>query len=288
MTVYLDPSWMPGVPMRRVIVHWTAGGHRASDFDRRAYHVLVEGDGKVIRGIPSIAANSGSLKSGYAAHTLNCNADSIGVSLCCMAGAIEVPFSAGTAPMTRAQFERCAEVVAELCRAYGIPVSPRTVLTHAEVQGTLGIQQRAKWDYTRLAFDPAIVGATAIGDLLRQRVAAAMGMPVPVVTPLPPPAGGKGVVTASSLVLRRGPATTTDSIGSIPRGVEIVLLEPSESGEWLRIRTPFGAEGWVAARHVEITDGPEPQAPTVPHPARATIAAIRASLDVLEQQITGA
>lgn len=65
-------------------------------------------------------------------------------------------------------------------------------------------------------------------------------------------------------------------------------MEPSESGEWLRVRTPFGAEGWVSAQHVDITDGPEPTSPTTPHPARAAIADIRNRLDALEAMITGA
>ncbi|MER8949146.1 N-acetylmuramoyl-L-alanine amidase [Mesorhizobium sp. M0959] len=78
--------------MKRVICHWTAGSHSAGDTDRDAYHILVEGNGRLVRGRPSIALNSGRVKPGYAAHTLNCNGGSIGVSLCCMAGAEQRPF----------------------------------------------------------------------------------------------------------------------------------------------------------------------------------------------------
>lgn len=284
----LDPAWLPAVPMKRVIVHWTAGAHTAGATDRKAYHILIEGDGKVVRGTPSIALNSGSIKPGYAAHALNANTDSIGVSLCCMAGAVESPFDAGRFPMTARQFEVLVEVVADLCRAYSIPVTTRTVLSHAEVQGTLGITQRGKWDYTRLAFERAVMGGPTIGARLRDMVSAAMGQGAPAPAPLPPPAGGVGIVTASSLNLRRSPSTTAESRGTIPRGTPIELLEPSEAGDWLLIRTPFGIEGWVAGQHVEIMDGPEPEAPTMPHPARVTIAGIRAQLEILEAQITGA
>ncbi|MCV3209578.1 N-acetylmuramoyl-L-alanine amidase [Mesorhizobium sp. YC-39] len=171
----LPPDWMPNVPMKRVVCHWTAGSHSAGETDKDAYHILVEGNGGLVRGRPSIALNSGRVKSGYAAHTLNCNSGSIGVSLCCMAGAEERPFSAGRYPMTRTQWDALVVVVAELCNYYRIKVTPRTVLSHAEVESTLGIQQRGKWDFTRLPFDASVVGPRACGDRLRKDVMAAMG-----------------------------------------------------------------------------------------------------------------
>lgn len=168
----LPADWLPAARMSRVIVHWTAGSHRASGLDRSHYHLLIDADGLLARGTPSIALNdAGGTKSGYAAHTLNCNTGSIGVALCCMAGAIESPFNAGSAPMTRLQWETLPRVVAELCRRYDIAVSSRTVLSHAEVQANLGIKQRGKWDIARLPFDPATVGAKACGDQLRAAVA---------------------------------------------------------------------------------------------------------------------
>jgi hypothetical protein len=168
----IDPAWMPVAEMVRIVVHWTAGAHRASGLDRSHYHLLIEGDGTLVRGLPAIPDNQAPLRPGYAAHTLGCNTGAIGVSLCCMACAIESPFSAGPAPMTRTQWDRLPLVLAELCRRYAIPVTPRTVLSHAEVQGTLGLRQRGKWDIARLAFDPGVVGAQACGDLFRARTAA--------------------------------------------------------------------------------------------------------------------
>jgi N-acetyl-anhydromuramyl-L-alanine amidase AmpD len=169
----IPASWMPKCDMDRIIVHWTAGHHQASSGDREHYHILWEGDGTAVRGVPTIDKNVASgARAGYAAHTLNCNTGSIGVSMCCMASAVESPFSPGPAPMTRAQWDAMVSGVAQLCTRYGIPVTPRTVLSHAEVQGTLGIRQRQKWDVSRLAFDKSVVGATACGNLLRRQVAA--------------------------------------------------------------------------------------------------------------------
>jgi N-acetyl-anhydromuramyl-L-alanine amidase AmpD len=167
----IPASWMPDAKIKGIVVHWTAGNHKANATDREHYHILIEGDGKLVRGDPEIDLNSlPKVKPGYAAHTLNCNTGFIGVSLCCMAGAVESPFKPGTAPMTRMQFEMLGPVVLELCQRYNIKVTPQTVLTHAEVQANLGIPQRQKWDITRLAFDPAIKGARKIGDMIRKTV----------------------------------------------------------------------------------------------------------------------
>jgi|GEM_PF-590030 len=164
---FIPSDWIPAAKMERIICHWTAGAHKASEFDRGHYHILIEDDGKLVRGIPSIKLNEAPAKKGYAAHTLGANSGSIGVSLCCMGGANEAPFDPGKYPMTREHWDALTSVVADLCRRYSIPVTDTTVLSHAEVQNNLGIQQRGKWDFTRLAFDPSVKGAKACGDKLR-------------------------------------------------------------------------------------------------------------------------
>lgn len=168
-------DWMPAAGIDRIIVHWTAGASAATAFDREHYHLLIEGDGKLVRGIPTIDRNARTgTKPGYAAHTLNCNSGSIGVSLCGMAGAVEAPFSAGKHPLTLAQWKALPGVIATLAKRYGITINRKTVLTHAEVQGTLGITQRGKWDIARLPFDLAKHNAAAVGDDMRARAIAAL------------------------------------------------------------------------------------------------------------------
>jgi len=160
-------AWMPWARMQRIIVHWTAGAHKASGLDKAHYHILIEGDGKLVRGTPTIDLNQSPVKTGYAAHTLNCNSGSIGVSLCAMAGAVESPFDRGDSPITPKQWEVLPTVLADLCRRYAIPVTPATLLSHAEVQGTLGIKQRGKWD---IRWRPGSVGvqpAKTVGDEFR-------------------------------------------------------------------------------------------------------------------------
>lgn len=164
-------EWMPPARMVRIICHWTAGTYNVSALDREHYHIVIGGDGRLVRGDHSIKDNE-TAGGPYAAHTKNCNTGSIGVSLACMAGAIESPFTPGKYPMTQEQWDVLTSVVAELSRQYQIPIGPVTVLSHAEVEPTLRIKQAGKWDYTRLAFDLAVKGAAACGDKLRREARA--------------------------------------------------------------------------------------------------------------------
>ncbi len=167
--------------MERIIIHWSAGTHTVSALDRQHYHYIIDDDGDVHAGDHPVSANRGPLVSGrYAAHTLNCNTGSIGVALAAMAGAVERPFSAGRYPITPAQVDALVALCADLCRTYDIPVSRRTVLTHAEVQPTLGITQRGKWDITWL---PGMAGPgapVAVGDMIRARILAELAPVSPV------------------------------------------------------------------------------------------------------------
>lgn len=165
-------DWMPWAKMQRIIVHWTGGANKASGLDKEHYHILIEGDGNLVRGTHTIADNESAADGRYAAHTRGCNTGSIGVSLCGMAGAKESPFNAGSQPITAKQWGVLAGILSDLCRRYAINPGPTTVLSHAEVQGTLGIAQNGKWDIATLPFDPGIKGAKAIGDQMRAAVKA--------------------------------------------------------------------------------------------------------------------
>jgi hypothetical protein len=168
----IPSAWLSKCAMKRVIAHWSAGGHKVSEIDKEHYHIIFDGAGLPYRGDHEISDNVSTGDGDYAAHTRGCNTGSIGVSLACMAGAIESPFRAGQFPMTKAQWDAMIAGIAQLCQFYKIPVTPQTVLSHAEVQGTLGIKQAGKWDFTHLPFDPSVVGAKACGDKMRAEVAA--------------------------------------------------------------------------------------------------------------------
>lgn len=151
--------------LSRIHLHWTAGGHKPSSTDRAAYHVLIRGDGTVEQVAPHTARRS---------HTLNANQGAIGVSLCAMSGAVERPFNAGSSPVTEAQIDALAREAARLSRIYDIPVSPYSILTHAELP-FLGVPQRQKWDVNYLPGMKAPVSPREAGDELRRLIAAARG-----------------------------------------------------------------------------------------------------------------
>ena len=281
----IPQDWLPPVPMRGLTGHWTAGEHRANATDLRAYHLLTEGDGAPRRGV-DIRLNSGKLNPGYAAHTLNANTDRIGAAMCGMMGAREAPFDAGPAPLTQAQWDAFVRMSAQVVDFYAIPIGLKTTLFHAEVQANLGITQRNKWDVMRLPFDPALRGARAIGDRWRDEMQAVLGGSLPQ-TVDPVPAGGLAEVTAQVLRFRRGPSTKHEATGSLPRGLRVTVLDVTAAGDWAQVQTPAGHTGWVAARHLNMRDGPAPVQPTAPDPRRLWIEQARAQLDQLEAQLNG-
>ncbi|MEM1200711.1 MAG: N-acetylmuramoyl-L-alanine amidase, partial [Pseudomonadota bacterium] len=165
----LPDTWKPPANMKRIILHWTAGGHKASGLDRHHYHILVEGDGNLVLGKFSIQANENPVRGGYAAHTRGTNTGSIGISACSMRGAKESPFTQGPSPMTKVQWDTMMAAVADLCRAYNIAVTPQTVLGHGEVQKNIGNKQSGKWDPLKLPWDKS-ASEDKVGDLIRTQV----------------------------------------------------------------------------------------------------------------------
>lgn len=158
--------------LNRVIIHWTGGGHKASILDKQHYHYIIEGDGRIVAGNLPPEANLNVNDGAYAAHTRGLNTESIGVSMAAMAGALDAPLNWGRSPLMPAQVESMCRWVADLCERYAIPVTRKTVLTHAEVFPTLGIKQAGKWDVRCLPGDTKLRDAVEVGDVLRKRITA--------------------------------------------------------------------------------------------------------------------
>lgn len=184
--------------MKRIVMHWSAGAHKASEDTKRRYHFIIEGDGTVVEGNHPPEANEVILHpndtSTYAAHTRNCNTGAIGVAVAAMHGARQTPFTAGRYPITSAQVDALTGLCAQLCRAYNIPVTRTAVLTHAEVQPTLNIVQSGKWDITWLPGMKATEAPVAVGDRLRGLIKAKMASTRPK-PPQPAPTARSGART---------------------------------------------------------------------------------------------
>ena len=167
----IPASWLSNVDMRRIVCHWTAGAYNPSENDLMHYHILIDGDGDLHRGTHTIADNESTGDGDYARHTSGLNTRSIGVSVCCMAGARESPFQSGDFPMKRVQWDTMIEVVAQLCRKYNIAITPTTVLGHGEVEKNIGAEQNGKWDPMKLSFASQLTKAQ-VGSKLRAEVQA--------------------------------------------------------------------------------------------------------------------
>lgn len=157
--------------LKRIHLHWTAGADGIIPVEKDSYNFIIDRKGNTWSGLHSPESQIPPLVKGkYAAHTLNANSNAIGVAMDAMAGAIEVPFDAGKYPITAIQVEATCKLVAQLCQKYGIEVTRKTVLTHAEVERTLGIKQNNKWDIMWLPHLKKPADAIVVGDYLRDKI----------------------------------------------------------------------------------------------------------------------
>jgi hypothetical protein len=181
----IPTSWLDQVKVERIVAHWTAGAYVASKEDRKHYHILIEGDGKIVQGTNRSKTIVPPLHPGqYAAHTSKLNSWTIGVAVCCMHDAQESPFDPGNYPITPAQWDALVAVLAQLSSHYSVPSTQNTILTHAEVQTNLGVKQADKWDitvYPNRAYSELAMKSSAakVGDLLRKEVVDARFTPAP-------------------------------------------------------------------------------------------------------------
>lgn len=171
--------------MKRIIWHWTAGAPGVIPLEADAYHFIIQPEGTIVRGVP-VENNRPPLVNGaYAAHTRGANSDAIGIAVDAMAGAVERPLNLGKHPITQAQVDALVRLSAELGEQYRIPIRRDTMLSHAEVEPTLGIWQRQKWDITWLPGMTAVGDPVKVGDRLRELVAIAAKELAPKPAPVP-------------------------------------------------------------------------------------------------------
>lgn len=53
------------------------------------------------------------------------------------------------------------------------------------------------------------------------------------------------------LILRSEPTQQSEQLGGVAFNQEVVVLETSPDGEWLRVRLDSGAEGWIKGGNIE-------------------------------------
>lgn len=159
--------------MKKIIIHWTAGGNKPNTTDKQHYHYVIDAEGNVDIGKFTVSANEickADAKNNalYAAHCGGGNTGAIGIALCGMAGFKNFK-NIGKYPLTKVQCERAFKLVAELAKKYNIKISSDTVMTHYE----FGLKNpktssAGKIDIIYLPPYPT-VKASKIGDLFRSK-----------------------------------------------------------------------------------------------------------------------
>lgn len=211
--------------INRLVMHHSAGNLEPTAYDLQHYHRMVTGAGKVLSGKFPISANALGRKltrGTYAAHTLNLNSGAIGLGMACMKDAQWASPRACAAFPRPEQVDAFVAEAARLCDLYGIPVTRRTVLSHAELQVTLGVTQKGKWDFD---YDPYgdldTRDPVKIGDMLRERIASALPMRRAIIeTPTPPARpvlarGATGAAVEDLHLLLGLPASLPDIFGPL-------------------------------------------------------------------------
>ncbi len=117
--------------MKRIILHWTAGGPVPNSHEKECYHFLVDSLGNIKNGKFKPEANLKCIEGFYAAHTGGGNTGSIGVALCGMLN-FKDKNNIGNFPITRVQFEAAMKLCAQLAIKYQIPVKSTNIMTHYE------------------------------------------------------------------------------------------------------------------------------------------------------------
>jgi uncharacterized protein (TIGR02594 family) len=80
--------------------------------------------------------------------------------------------------------------------------------------------------------------------------------------PAAAPAGAQLRVTATTLNLRATPAKDGAVVTQLPHGMVVQQVEVSGDGEWTRVKSPGGFDGWVSSKYVVKSDGSgDPDAP---------------------------
>lgn len=80
--------------------------------------------------------------------------------------------------------------------------------------------------------------------------------------PAAAPAGPQLRVTATTLNLRETPAKDGAVVTQLPHGMVVQQVEVSSDGEWMRVKSPGGFDGWVSSKYVAKSDGSgDPDAP---------------------------
>lgn len=143
-----------------IILHWTAGNYSPCITDLQHYHFIIDGEGKVYKGVYTPRDNENCSNGKYAAHCGGGNTGRIGISICCRKNT--------NTPPTKLQIEAMCKKAAECCHTYGL--TPDKVQTHAEFgQEHPKTTSYGKIDINSIPYEK-LNGVKVCGDYLRNKV----------------------------------------------------------------------------------------------------------------------
>lgn len=147
----------------------TAGTYKPNNIDISHYHFLIDDKGNLTNGNYTPEDNLNCNDGKYAAHTGGGNTGSIGVAMCGMFG-FKDKNNIGYYPLTAIQFEACMKFCAQLCKKYGLKITPQTVMTHYEFgQAHPKTTSYGKIDISYIPSYPHIV-AGDVGKFIRSKI----------------------------------------------------------------------------------------------------------------------
>ena len=116
--------------IKRIIYHWTAGTYRPNEYEKQAYHFLIDGNANIIVGKFMPEDNLDCTDGNYAKHTGGGNTGAIGIAFCGMLSYIS-PQNVGKYPLKLKQFEAGLKLGAEMINKYNMDVTQKeTIQTH--------------------------------------------------------------------------------------------------------------------------------------------------------------
>lgn len=159
--------------LHRIIWHWSASTYEVTPSVLSHYNDVFDYKGNHYEGAARAEhqANYDWRNGIGVSHTRNCNTGAIGLSVSAMHGARGWPsLEWGNFPLTWEGIDAMLERTAEYSQVFNIPITPWSIMSHAEVEDTLGIPQKNKWDFMVLPGYTKVKNAREVGDELRYRL----------------------------------------------------------------------------------------------------------------------
>lgn len=140
-------------------------------------------------------------------------------------------------------------VTAVLCEAFGLDPHAAIKLHREDPKTTHACPGKDFADDKTEAVN-AVAALLAGGEHSEHDLAVGIGIQSPAPVPVP----RKGLTTADDLNVRSGPGASNRAIASLPIRSALVILDNAKNSttDWLKVRTPNEAVGWVAGRFVSI------------------------------------